>query len=65
MHYTQAGLKSAIVSDLVTDIRCARRDGQNDYEMEVTNDLRRVFANRHRLRLDEYGWPKLDLEKEA
>jgi hypothetical protein len=63
--------KRAIVSDLVNDARCAlrysfefRNDGNDEkaefelaYRHACLQQLRKIIASRHNLKLDRYGWP--------
>jgi hypothetical protein len=46
-HYTKAELAYASLRDLVTDIRCARRDGLPDYAIKCVAEFRALWPRRH------------------
>jgi hypothetical protein len=46
--------------DLIVDIRCARRDGLNQYATECTHQFRALWKTRHNAKIGPYGMP-LDL----
>jgi hypothetical protein len=46
-HYTALELTRFYLHDLVTDIRCARRDDMPDYAQKVTAEFRALWTGRH------------------
>ncbi len=45
--------------DIVTDIRCARRDGLTDYAKQCEGIFRILFPSRHQASIDRYGMPRV------
>jgi hypothetical protein len=52
-------LTTDLARDLISDIRCASRDGQPEYAAACRQQLAALYRNRHGVRLDRYGWPVL------
>lgn len=48
-----------LVSDLITDYRCALHDGMEEYAGVLSVQIHMIFKNRHngKVKLDCYGWP--------
>lgn len=55
-HYTDRELVRFIIRDLVTEIRCAVRDGLHTYAEEQRTELRRILKTRHAPTIDRLGW---------
>ena len=54
MKYTGVQLVRMVIRDLIADYRsCA----DVNYKCRLASDIRVLFANRHRIKLDRYGWP--------
>lgn len=53
---SRKALVRGILRDLVTDIRCARRDGLRVYELECIHTFRAAWPVRFTAKLDAYGW---------
>jgi len=43
-HHTQDELDRATLSDLIVDLRCARRDGLEEYAVKVQGQIDRFLA---------------------
>lgn len=48
--------------DLLTDIRCARRDGLERYAREAELEFRAYWPNRHRCEIGIWGMPVIPEE---
>ena len=59
MKITCEQLTRAYLRDLVTDIRCARRDGLYAYSLKVIVQFRELWPHRHLAKTDRHGMPKI------
>lgn len=64
MRYTEQELRCFIIQDLIADIRCADRDGLPKYAAECRRELAKLWPQRHKAKLDCYGWPSQTLDKD-
>jgi hypothetical protein len=56
---TRGRLVREILRDLVTDVRCAERDGLPEYAAKCRREIAILYAMRHTARLGSYGWPRV------
>ena len=56
-HYTPKQLANAYIRDLVSDIRCAIRDGLPGYADECRKELAGLWTTRHNPNINKWGRP--------
>lgn len=64
MRSSVASLVRDIIRDLITDVRCAERDGQLGYANTCRRQIEVLWRTRHNVQLDRYGWPILTFDGE-
>lgn len=55
--YSDAQLTRFYLRDLISDIRCARRDGMPEYALKCAEEFRALWAGRHDAKIERYGIP--------
>jgi hypothetical protein len=58
--YTKKQLMRYILKDLITDYRCSKRDGMEEYGKECIDKIRTIFPNRNKNILNKYGLIRLE-----
>lgn len=53
----QQRLVNDCIRDLIVDVRCAYRDNLPDYAEQCKRGIARIFATRHTVKLNRYGYP--------
>ena len=55
MRPSNASLIRDNIRDLISDVRCAERDGLHDYADRCRDAVRRYFRGRHSAKIDRWG----------
>ena len=58
--YSNKQLTRMYLQDLVVDIRCARRDGLDDYAKSCEHKFRSLWAGRRSAHITRYGTPEVN-----